>query len=156
MKAKGQRGDGNPQETVGSSGVFDLHRPLLFSIAYRMLGSVMDAEDVVQEAYLRWQRAPEAEMRSPRAYLSAIVTRLRIDQLRRVKARREEYVGPWLPEPLPTEPAPDGPGARVRNSVPKGRTAASAGRSSCTKRAPGRPAVRQEECGLHEDDLAAS
>jgi RNA polymerase sigma-70 factor (ECF subfamily) len=64
--------------------------PLLFSIAYRMLGSVMDAEDVVQEAYLRWQRAPEAEIRSPRAYLSAIVTRLRMDQLCRVKARREE------------------------------------------------------------------
>jgi DNA-directed RNA polymerase specialized sigma24 family protein len=158
MKAKGQRGDGNRQgqEAADPSGVFDPHRPLLFSIAYRMLGSVMDAEDVVQEAYLRWQRAPEAEIRSPRAYLSAIVTRLRIDQLRRVKARREEYVGSWLPEPLPTEPAPDGPGARVRNSVPKGRTAASAGRSSCTKRAPGRPAVRQEECGLHEDDLAAS
>ncbi len=109
MKAKGQRGDGNRQgqEAADPSGVFDPHRPLLFSIAYRMLGSVMDAEDVVQEAYLRWQRAPEAEIRSPRAYLSAIVTRLCIDQLHRVKARREEYVGPWLPEPLPTEPAPD-------------------------------------------------
>jgi RNA polymerase sigma-70 factor, ECF subfamily len=109
MKAKGQRGDGNRQgqEAADPSGVFDPHRPLLFSIAYRMLGSVMDAEDVVQEAYLRRQRAPEAEIRSPRAYLSAIVTRLCIDQLRRVKARREEYVGPWLPEPLPTEPAPD-------------------------------------------------
>jgi RNA polymerase sigma-70 factor (ECF subfamily) len=72
-----------------------------------MLGSVMDAEDVVQEAYLRWQRVSEAEVRSPRAYLSAVVTRLCIDQLRSAKARREEYVGPWLPEPLPTEPAPD-------------------------------------------------
>ena len=107
MKADGQRSDGNPLETVGSSGVFDLHRPLLFSTAYRMLGSVMDAEDVVQDAYLRWQRAPHAEILSPRAYLSAVVTRLCIDQLRSAKALREEYVGPWLPEPLPTEPAPD-------------------------------------------------
>src|SRR3712207_4918817 len=95
MKAKGQRGDGNPQETVGSSGVFDLHRPLLFSIAYRMLGRVMDAEDVVQEAYLRWQRAPEAEIFSPKACLSAVVTRLCIDQLRFAKAHPEAYVGPW-------------------------------------------------------------
>jgi RNA polymerase sigma-70 factor (ECF subfamily) len=85
-----------------SSGVetFDEHRPLLFSIAYRMLGSIMDAEDVLQEAYLRWQRVPE-EVRSPKSYLSAIVTRLSIDHLRSAKARREEYVGPWLPEPLP-------------------------------------------------------
>jgi RNA polymerase sigma-70 factor, ECF subfamily len=103
MEAYGQRNDESRQEAVDSSGSFDLHRPLLFSIAYRMLGSVMDAEDVVQEAYLRWQRAPEAEVRSPRAYLSAVVTRLCIDQLRSAKARREAYVGPWLPEPLPTE-----------------------------------------------------
>jgi RNA polymerase sigma-70 factor (ECF subfamily) len=86
-----------------SSGVetFDEHRPLLFSIAYRMLGSIMDAEDVLQEAYLRWQRVPEEEVRSPKSYLSAIVTRLSIDHLRSAKARREKYVGPWLPEPLP-------------------------------------------------------
>jgi RNA polymerase sigma-70 factor, ECF subfamily len=83
---------------------FDLHRPLLFSIAYRMLGSVMDAEDIVQEAFVRWQGASEGEVRSPRAYLSAVVTRLSIDQLRSARVRREEYVGPWLPEPLPEEP----------------------------------------------------
>ena len=65
----------------------------------------MDAEDVVQEAFLRWQRT--SEVRSPRAYLSAIITRLCIDQLRSARTRREQYVGPWLPEPLPTEPAPD-------------------------------------------------
>lgn len=76
---------------------FNLHRPLLFSMAYRMLGSVMEAEDVVQEAYLRWQRAPHAEILSPRAYLSAVVARLCIDQLRSARARREKYVGPWLP-----------------------------------------------------------
>jgi RNA polymerase sigma-70 factor (ECF subfamily) len=92
---------------VDPSEVFDGQRPFLFSIAYRMLGNVMDAEDVVQEAYLRWQRAPQAEVRSPRAYLSAVVTRLCIDQLRSARTQREEYIGPWLPEPLPTEPAPD-------------------------------------------------
>jgi RNA polymerase sigma-70 factor (ECF subfamily) len=93
------------RRTVDPSEIFDQHRPLLFSIAYRMLGSVMDAEDVVQEAFLRWQRT--SEVRSPRAYLSAIITRLCIDQLRSARTRREQYVGPWLPEPLPTEPAPD-------------------------------------------------
>ena len=86
---------------------FDATRPLLFSIAYRMLGSVMDAEDLVQEAYLRWQQAPEEEVRSPRAYLATIVTRLAINQLRSARTRRETYVGPWLPEPLVTDPAPD-------------------------------------------------
>ena len=79
---------------------FERHRSLLFSIAYRMLGSVADAEDVVQDAYLRWQRAPETEVRSPRSYLSAVVTRLSIDRLRSAQVWREEYVGPWLPEPL--------------------------------------------------------
>ncbi len=82
--------------------VFSQHRPLLFSIAYRMLGSVMDAEDVVQEAFLRWQQrqGTEAAVESPKAFLSTVVTRLCIDQLRSAQARREEYVGPWLPEPL--------------------------------------------------------
>lgn len=85
---------------------FDRHRPLLFSIAYRMLGSAMDAEDIVQEAYLRWQ-GTEEEVRSPKAYLSTVVTRLSIDRLRSAKARREQYVGPWLPEPLATGEASD-------------------------------------------------
>ena len=79
---------------------FERHRSLLFSIAYRMLGSVADAEDVVQEAYLRWREVPETEVRSPRSYLSAVITRLSIDRLRSAQAWREEYVGPWLPEPL--------------------------------------------------------
>jgi RNA polymerase sigma-70 factor, ECF subfamily len=79
---------------------FERHRSLLFSIAYRMLGSVADAEDIVQEAYLRWQGVSEKEVRSPKSYLSAVVTRLSIDRLRSASARREEYVGPWLPEPL--------------------------------------------------------
>jgi RNA polymerase sigma-70 factor (ECF subfamily) len=86
-------------------------KPLLFSIAYRMLGSVMDAEDVVQDAYLRWQEAPDADVRAPRAYLATIVTRLAINQLRSARRQRETYVGPWLPEPLMTDHAPDPSGA---------------------------------------------
>lgn len=74
--------DGNahgPGGVVDLSDIFDRYPPLLFSIAYRMLGSVTDAEDIVQEAFVRWQRAPEAEVRSPKAYLSSVVTRLCID-----------------------------------------------------------------------------
>jgi RNA polymerase sigma-70 factor (ECF subfamily) len=87
--------------------VFNQHRPLLFSIAYRMLGSAMDAEDMVQESFLRWQRAADQDVRSPKSYLAASVTRLCIDYLESARVRRETYVGPWLPEPLVTEPAPD-------------------------------------------------
>ncbi len=79
-------------------------RPYLFSLAYRMLGSAADAEDIVQEAFLRY-RADEVE--HPKAYLSKVVTRLCIDQLRSARVRRESYVGPWLPEPLLTDAAPD-------------------------------------------------
>ena len=104
-----ERNEGGPRrpggEQAGSSEVFDRHRPLLFSIAYGMLGSVMDAEDVVQEAFVRWQGAPTTEVRSPRAYLSAVTTRLCIDQLRSAGSRRVDYVGPWLPEPLLAERA---------------------------------------------------
>src|SRR5437870_5490883 len=88
--------------------VYDELRPLLFSIAYRMLGSVSEAEDVVQEAFLRYHRAgKEADIESPKSYLSAVTTRLSIDHLRSARARREAYVGPWLPEPLLTEQAQD-------------------------------------------------
>ncbi|HEX2043518.1 MAG TPA: RNA polymerase sigma-70 factor [Acidimicrobiales bacterium] len=84
-------------------------RPLLFSIAYRMVGSVSEAEDVVQEAYLRLRRATDAGTRieSPKAYLASITTRLAIDHLRSARVRRESYVGPWLPEPLVVEPGPE-------------------------------------------------
>jgi RNA polymerase sigma-70 factor (ECF subfamily) len=84
-------------------------RGLLFSIAYRMLGSVSEAEDIVQESFLRYQRAcaDGVEVESPKAYLSAVATRLAIDQLRSARARREMYVGEWLPEPVVTDPAED-------------------------------------------------
>lgn len=91
--------------------VFTSVRPQLFSIAYRMLGSVVDAEDLIQEAYLRWQEASDVDVRSPRAYLTTIVTRLAINQLRSARVQRQTYVGPWLPEPLVTDPARDPSGA---------------------------------------------
>jgi RNA polymerase sigma-70 factor, ECF subfamily len=92
---------------VTSDSVFELHRPVLFGAAYRMLGTRADAEDVLQEAWLRWNRADRDAVDEPRAYLFRLVTRLALDQLRRVKARREAYVGPWLPEPLLTSSGAD-------------------------------------------------
>jgi RNA polymerase sigma-70 factor, ECF subfamily len=80
--------------------VFEQHRPLLFSIAYRMLGSASEAEDVVQDAWVRASQDVNAEVKSPRAYLTTIVTRLCIDQLRSAARTRMEYPGPWLPEPI--------------------------------------------------------
>ncbi|MEV1174621.1 RNA polymerase sigma-70 factor [Nonomuraea sp. NPDC049784] len=81
-------------------------RPLLFSIAYRILGSVSEAEDAVQETWLRFEAAP-TKLRSAKAFLSATVTRISIDVLRSARVRREEYVGPWLPEPLLADPYQD-------------------------------------------------
>ncbi|QFY11747.1 RNA polymerase sigma-70 factor [Nonomuraea phyllanthi] len=83
---------------------FEEHRSLLTGVAYRILGSVADAEDVVQEAWLRWSRVDETEVEDPRAYLVRVTSRLAIDRLRWAKSRRESYVGPWLPEPIGTEP----------------------------------------------------
>ena len=87
--------------------VFERHRGLLFSIAYRMIGSVADAEDVVQEAFLRWKRATPGEIRSPRAFLVTVVSRLCINQLQSARVRRETYLGEWLPEPVVTGPGSD-------------------------------------------------
>ena len=84
---------------------FEPHRARLHGIAYRMLGSRADADDVVQDAYLRWHRAPTGEIRSAEAWLVTAVTRLCIDRLRAARAEREAYVGPWLPEPI-VEAAP--------------------------------------------------
>ena len=83
---------------------FARHRSLLFTVAYEMLGSASDAEDIVQETWLRWAGADQAAVRDPRAYLVRIVTRQALNLLRTVARRREEYVGEWLPEPLVTSP----------------------------------------------------
>ena len=90
--------------------VFDRHRRLLFTVAYQMLGSVADAEDVVQDTWLRWSAADRADVVDQRAYLVQITTRLALDRLGSARARRESYVGPWLPEPLLTRGAPVGSG----------------------------------------------
>ncbi|MFF2166158.1 RNA polymerase sigma-70 factor [Streptomyces sp. NPDC058175] len=89
--------------------VFEEHRPVLMGVAYRMLGRVADAEDVVQDAWLRWAQADRDEVREPRAYLVRVATRLAIDRLRQAQVRREAYVGPWLPEPLITDFGPTAP-----------------------------------------------
>src|SRR5580692_5117875 len=79
---------------------FEEHRPLLFSLAYRMLGTRSDAEDIVQDAYLRWQSASQEEVRAPKSYLTTVVARLSLDSLKSARRKRETYVGEWLPEPL--------------------------------------------------------
>ncbi|WP_406100383.1 RNA polymerase sigma-70 factor [Streptomyces sp. NBC_01013] len=94
-------------ETV--TDVFEEHRPVLIGVAYRMLGRIADAEDVVQEAWLRWSAASREDVREPRAFLVRIVTRLAVDRLRQLGTRREAYVGPWLPEPLVTDFGPTVP-----------------------------------------------
>lgn len=83
---------------------FEDHRSLLTGVAYRILGSVADAEDVVQEAWLRWSKVDEAGVDDPKAYLIRVTSRLAIDRLRWARSRRESYVGPWLPEPIGTTP----------------------------------------------------
>ena len=96
-------------ETADSSGraaAFEAHRGRLWGVAYRMLGSRADADDMVQEAYLRWHGAPTAEVRTPEAWLVTTTTRLCIDRLRQLRAERAAYVGPWLPEPLVEEAPP--------------------------------------------------
>ncbi|MFD4761071.1 sigma factor, partial [Streptomyces sp. NPDC058439] len=84
--------------------VFVAHRDLLFTVAYEMLGSAADAEDVLQETWLRWVRVDLATVREKRSYLVRIVTRQALDRLRALGRRKESYVGPWLPEPLLTTP----------------------------------------------------
>ncbi|MFJ7963056.1 RNA polymerase sigma factor SigJ [Streptomyces sp. NPDC096324] len=83
--------------------VFEEHRPVLMGVAYRMLARVADAEDVVQDAWLRWSAEDRSDVREPRGYLVRVTTRLAIDRLRQVQSRREAYVGPWLPEPYITD-----------------------------------------------------
>jgi RNA polymerase sigma-70 factor (ECF subfamily) len=91
---------------MGGVDAFEEHRRHLFGVAYRMLGSVSEAEDVVQDTWLRWRSAPADDVRSAKGYLTTVATRLAIDRLRSAQRRREEYVGPWLPEPLVTDDDP--------------------------------------------------
>jgi RNA polymerase sigma-70 factor (ECF subfamily) len=86
--------------------LFQTHRPALFAVAYRMLGSATDAEDILQDAWLRFAGARPSDLRSAKAYLTTIVTRLCLDRLKSARATREEYVGPWLPEPVVTSDRP--------------------------------------------------
>jgi RNA polymerase sigma-70 factor (ECF subfamily) len=97
------RAQSRPSQDDARLAVFDEHRSLLFSIAYRMLGSVADAEDMVQETFIRWEQSSDAEVRNPRAFLVTIISRLCINQLQSARVKREEYVGQWLPEPVMTD-----------------------------------------------------
>jgi RNA polymerase sigma-70 factor (ECF subfamily) len=92
---------------MGTSAAFDAVKPRLFGLAYRMLGSRAEAEDVVQDAYIRWHQADEGAIRSAEAWLVTTATRLAIDRLRALKTEREAYVGPWLPEPIIGSTPPD-------------------------------------------------
>jgi RNA polymerase sigma-70 factor (ECF subfamily) len=93
--------------------VFEAHRRLLVGAAYRILGSHADAEDVVQEAWIRWRAVDAGTIDDSRAYLLTVTSRLALNRLRHLKARRESYVGPWLPEPVATGPTVDGAAAAV-------------------------------------------
>jgi RNA polymerase sigma-70 factor (ECF subfamily) len=86
---------------------FDQYRGLLFSIAYRMLGTIADAEDMLQETFIRWHQSADQNIRSPRAFLVTIISRLCMNHLQSARVQREEYVGEWLPEPLLTDPNSD-------------------------------------------------
>jgi RNA polymerase sigma-70 factor (ECF subfamily) len=97
------------------SDVFSTNRPLLFSIAYRMLGSASDAEDVLQDAWLRYADVDASTIRSPKAFATTIVTRLCLDRLKSARATREEYVGPWLPEPVLTSEV-ENPATRLQRA----------------------------------------
>ncbi|MFI5867642.1 RNA polymerase sigma factor SigJ [Streptomyces sp. NPDC051546] len=98
-----------PDAPSDALGPFSAHRRLLFDVAYRMLGSVVDAEDVLQDAWLSWDRADRSAVHNPRAYLVRTVTNLSLNRLTSARAARETYIGPWLPEPLLTEPLPTVP-----------------------------------------------
>jgi RNA polymerase sigma-70 factor (ECF subfamily) len=92
--------------TMTTLETFETYRPLLFSIAYRMLGSAMEAEDMVQETFVRFQTVSPDSLQSAKAYLTTIITRLCLDELKSARSQREQYVGMWLPEPIQTDDAP--------------------------------------------------
>jgi RNA polymerase sigma-70 factor, ECF subfamily len=94
-------------DSASPTAAFDAIRPRLFGLAYRMLGSAADAEDIVQDAYVRWHQADRSSIDTPDAWLVTTTSRLAIDRLRRLKTEREAYVGPWLPAPIVAPPPPD-------------------------------------------------
>jgi RNA polymerase sigma-70 factor, ECF subfamily len=104
MTARAHSTESSHDELRDHLGIND-HRPRLLGLAYRMLGDVDEAEDVVQEAFLRWQLIDRHAVRSPEAWLTTVVTRLAVDRLRRLQTERSTYPGPWLPEPIVTDPA---------------------------------------------------
>src|SRR5882757_8933059 len=93
--------------TAEDLAAFTEHKPRIFGVAYRMLGSVADAEDMVQETFLRWQKSDRTGIKSAEAWLTTVVTRLCINHLKSARVQREEYVGSWLPEPIVAESAAD-------------------------------------------------
>jgi RNA polymerase sigma-70 factor, ECF subfamily len=98
-----------PEPEKEAMNQFESFRPMMFSIAYRMLGSVTEAEDILQNAYLRYRSIPPGSIVSPKAFLSTVVTRLCLNQLQAARVQRESYLGPWLPEPLLTDDDPGSP-----------------------------------------------
>ncbi len=104
-------GDADPAK------IFETHRSALTGLAYRMLGSRAGAEDVVQDAYLRWHGAGVAAVEQPRRFLATIVTRLCLDRMKSARAKREVYVGPWLPEPVVDETFDDGDAGEVAHDI---------------------------------------
>lgn len=92
---------------MNEESAFEIHRPRLFGLAYRLLGSRSDAEDVVQDTWLRWRQADRTAIRDPEAWLVTAATRLGIDRLRAARTQREHYIGPWLPEPVEIDESPD-------------------------------------------------
>jgi RNA polymerase sigma-70 factor (ECF subfamily) len=96
-------------EDVEDLDLFEKYRPLMFSIAYRMLGSVSEAEDMLQNAYIRYHQIEASTVASPKAFLTTMVTRLCLNHLQTIRVQRESYLGPWLPEPLLTEDDPESP-----------------------------------------------
>src|SRR5215510_3058394 len=103
-RSRGRKAGGMTTQNAGNSSdaaaVFDPLRPRLIRVAYRMLGSVADAEDIVQEAFLRWMAVDRDAVREPEAFLRRVVTRLCLDHMKSARHRRETYIGPWLPEPV--------------------------------------------------------
>lgn len=97
--------------------VFEENRPRLLGLAYRLLGSMWDAEDIVQEAWLRWQGTDQTQVREPRAFLVTVVSRLALDQLRSARVTREAYTGPWLPEPVSSSETGPLDTAELRDTV---------------------------------------